>query len=209
MLFAVYRGWYVVAMSLLASLCSAGQIEGGGNERDEAFFSNAIIGVAFQGSYSPNNDFKAFRGQNLSLLFLKNETLHEFTLRMSESRVEVISPVRESSAQRIWDVEYAWEHMSDRRKVRGTYWSPLVGVRYKENLSVTCPYQDTYCFNDFVSSLNSDYKSSETSYLLGLRSGLRFPIYKIWLKGELQITTDEDSQYVGGSISLLYGSFSR
>lgn len=174
-----------------------------------SFFSNTAWGGGAHIKYSYNNKLSSFKGIHLSSVWITSTLLHEVKLSFSESHVEVASPVKPSNAQRLWDLEYSWEYLSNRSKVRGFYWMPNIGIRYKEKLKVTCTKINEYCFNTYSDNWDIQSKNGDIKPLLGVKSGVRIPLKKLLGKLEVQFTSDSEGEFIGLSASLYYGSLKK
>ena len=174
-----------------------------------SLFSNFVLGGGAHIKYSYNNKLSSFKGIHLSSMWLSGTLLNDVKLSFSESHVEVVSPIKPSNAQRLWDLEYSWEDQSKRSKVRGFYWMPSVGIRYKEKLKVTCTKTNEYCFNIYSENWDTQSKDGEVKPLLGMKSGIRVPIKNLFGKIEFQFTSDLESEFIGLSASLSYGRLKK
>jgi hypothetical protein len=166
--------------------------------------SKNLIGFSLFKRYASGGDHNSFKGRRLSSLWVTDGVLHSVDFSLSESLVEVASPVKPSNAQRVWDLEYSWQGFSDSREVSGFYWMPSLGVRYQENMKVVCTRLDTYCFDIYSNDWERVSKTSEIRPLLGLKYGLRLAIRRLMLKGEVQLLSDTSNEFAALSLSLYY-----
>lgn len=176
-------------------------------QKDEkGFFDKGMLGVGRTLNYSYNNTPSIFRGINISSQLIDQNTLHEVSLSFQESEVEVISPVKPSNALRMWDLRYSWEDLTGRKQVKGGYWMPSLGVRYKQKLKVLCPKTNNYCFNEYSSGWKEVDKKWSFKPLFSLKYGFRVPIRKVWFRVETQYLSDTENEFIGLSGTLFYGA---
>lgn len=178
-------------------------------EDDKGFFDKGMLGVGRLVSYSYNNTPSVFKGVNISSQLIDQNTLHEVSFSFQESEVEVVSPAKPSNALRMWDLSYSWEGLAERKQVKGGYWMPSLGVRYKQKLKVLCPKVDNYCFNLYSDEWKEVDKEGFFKPLFSVKYGFRVPIRRVWLRVESQFLTDTENEFISASISLFYGGLGR
>lgn len=83
--------------------------------------SKRLVGLNALVRYSYNNTPSSFNGLGVSTQWICNQLLSEVSFSFLESIVQVVSPVKPGRAQRVWDLEYAWENVSKRKQIKGGY----------------------------------------------------------------------------------------
>jgi len=174
-------------------------------KNEKGFFDKGMLGIGRFVSYSYNNTPSVSQGVNISSQWIDQNFLSEVSFSFQESEVEVVSPVKPSNALRMWDLRYSWEDLAGRKQVKGGYWMPSLGVRYKQKLKVLCPKVDNYCFNLYSDEWKEVDKEGFFKPLFSVKYGFRVPIRRVWLRVESQFLTDTENEFIGASISLFYG----
>ena len=189
-------------------LCFSSEVYAADTNRQnllQSILSRGVMGVGLFKRYSPNSNFSKFKGQSLSYLWVEDGALQEVDVGFSESRVEVLSPVKPSYAQRVLDFTYSRSTLDRKRGGRGFYWMPSIGVRYQQDLQVVCTRTDTYCFDTYSSDWNQLSSEDVFKPLIALKSGVRLPLRPLWLVAEAQVLSDTDHVFLGLSMSMRFG----
>jgi hypothetical protein len=145
---------------------------------------------------------KPCRGNYLYFSWSRTLKSNRLTLRESSHGLQVLTPINVKKSQRNWDVEFSWDEWGYSNKMIDIYFSPIVGGKVKEKLTVTCKKQSKVCFDSYIDSWKIIDKKQELRPLVGLNSGVRFKLFHVVVNNNLFIKTDFEDTYYGIEISL-------
>jgi hypothetical protein len=148
-----------------------------------------------------DGESKPFRGNLLYLSWSRNLKSNRLTLRESTQGLQVLTPINTKKAQRNWDVEYSWDEFGYSNRVIDLYFSPIVGGKVKEELTVTCREQQKVCFDSYIENWKITDKKQELRPLIGLSSGVRVKLFHMVANFNVLLKTDFQDNYYGIEMS--------
>ncbi len=170
---------------------------------NQAYNGGLGVGVGYLERYDYYNSKQPYKGLVLSGYVLGENAAHKLEFSWLASELEVLGPGNPQPATRHWDLLYTVEDFETFSQLAFTrYFSPAVGLRLKENLTVTCKNKRSHCFYSTYEDWDIESRHEEVLPLFGFVTG--FVVYNRYLHADISFNAlgDSDSIYLGWSLSV-------